>query len=391
MPAVAALPFVIIALLAVILVYATAYFGKAVIAILPTSGFPGIGLLRNLIATGIYVATSTIENLFAPIMIPIVNLITAPVAAVKLLVGSIESAISEAASSLRYIVTVSIPAVYRWAENYTNALINAVETYARSLAATLSHDMSVLYYRAVAVGDASVSAVKTYAVNGFAAVRTDLSTVYYDAIGVAAVATANVKTYAVNGFATARANTDDVYHKATAYTDATFGKVDGYVNQQVAAGLAVAETTAIHAAQILVTDVEHAATTAIAATWPDVVAGVTGAAGAIGGGLDDILAGLKGIDLAIPTDIAGIAAATGALAIPMLRYLEECGIPNCRNLSGLGRDLQALLNIVEDGSILALVVGLIADPAGAAQALDNDLSSLADDTIGAAKSLFGVG
>lgn len=388
---IAALPIAIAAVLAALLVYALLTFGKALVSIIPTSGFPGIKFVHNAVQYGVNTAANAVDYLLAPLMINAVNLVLAPVYMFERLIGSIESALAETASTIGWILTSKLPALLANAWSYTNTLVNALQSYVDALVHRINANLSTLYYRALAYADAAAAAVKAYAVSGIAALSRDLSILYYRALAYADAAAATVRAYAASGFAAVQRDLSVIYARATAYADAKVAALLGHVEQEVAAGVTAATTAAAQAAGVIATDIDHAAASAIAATWPDVIAGVQGAEGAIEGGLDDILAGLKGIDLTLPKDLAGVTAFTGALAIPMLRYLEQCGIPNCRNLSQLGRDLQALLGLVEDAAFLALIVGLISDPHGTAETLDNLLTPLADDTIGAAKTLLGVG
>jgi hypothetical protein len=71
-------------------------------------------------------------------------------------------------------------------------------------------------------------------------------------------------------------------------------------------------------------------------------------------------------------------------------YLRECGVPNCVNLSQLGKDLQALLGLVEDASFLALIVDLIHNPAEGADIVNTVFGPVLNDALSDAKELLSL-
>ncbi len=104
----------------------------------------------------------------------------------------------------------------------------------------------------------------------------------------------------------------------------------------------------------------------------------------------DITAWLKGISTTAATDIAGVTALSVATAGTLARYLERCGMPNCRNLSKIGRDLQDLFALIEGGSFLALIAYMISDPEGAAREAQSVLGPVVDDIGNGIRDLIGV-
>lgn len=150
----------------------------------------------------------------------------------------------------------------------------------------------------------------------------------------------------------------------------------------------VAATTAATAAVgVLGADIGKA----LADTWPDVITAADGAIAAAGTGLADVTDALRAIPRAVPTSVVEAIAAVTGVSVAATRLAEDCTIPNCRNLSGLGQDLLDLLGVLEDGAFLAMIAALVADPAGTSREVADVLTPIADTAIGAGKSLLGVG
>jgi len=130
---------------------------------------------------------------------------------------------------------------------------------------------------------------------------------------------------------------------------------------------AYANAAAAGAVGALVTDV----TTAVHGEWIAITDEVKALEGVIATDLPDIGALVRAIPRAVPIDIA--AAITGTMAIDrvLLRYLEKCGIPNCKNLGGFGNLLKDLINVAEGAALLGLLAQAVRDPEGTAAELDS--------------------
>jgi hypothetical protein len=115
-----------------------------------------------------------------------------------------------------------------------------------------------------------------------------------------------------------------------------------------------------------------------------------GAVDAAEGALTDVVAGVRAIAGANVTDLAGVGALAGATALTLTRFLRECGIPNCRNLGKVGRDLQGLFAFAEDGALLGLLAAMITDPAGTATEVENVLGPVARGAVTATRETIGV-
>lgn len=91
---------------------------------------------------------------------------------------------------------------------------------------------------------------------------------------------------------------------------------------------------------------------------------------------------LSDLFAAIPTAAPTTAAAAMAGNVAMLRSLmavtRSCTIPNCQNLSKLGRDVKAANGVMSDGTVMALLLGLIADPQAGATAVRDVVDPIID-------------
>jgi len=113
--------------------------------------------------------------------------------------------------------------------------------------------------------------------------------------------------------------------------------------------------------------VDIAASGALAGIWPILVTDVDTLVTEIPDALSDLRDLVARIPRAIPGDLADALAGLGVMALPMLRYLVECGIPLCRNLSGLSGLLDDLLSDAVDIALVALLGQAARHPSQAAR------------------------
>lgn len=154
---------------------------------------------------------------------------------------------------------------------------------------------------------------------------------------------------------------------AATFTHQVAADLLGDIDAGVARAEAFAATAATNAFGALVTDIDNAITAGLSAIWPDIATVIPELEGVIGTGDADILDALKRIDWTIPATLAGVASLVGVTSLTLARYLKDCGIPNCQNLSQLGQDLQAAIAVVDSAAFLEFIIELIHQPASAAQ------------------------
>jgi hypothetical protein len=103
----------------------------------------------------------------------------------------------------------------------------------------------------------------------------------------------------------------------------------------------------------------------------------------------DIAASLRNIPLTVPADIVGALTAVGAITIPLSTYVERCGIPMCKSLSGFGNELQALLGLVGDGALLAFIIEAATHPETAADDTQAIAMDIINPVVDAVKAIVG--
>ncbi len=149
---------------------------------------------------------------------------------------------------------------------------------------------------------------------------------------------------------------------------------------------AIALSTATAVVGIFSTDLGKVA----AAEWVKITDDVAALEGVIATDLPDIGALARAIPRAIPRELADVIA--GGLAVDALaiRYLRECGIPNCKNLHGFGKDLQRLFGLAEGAAFLGFLAYIITDPDGATRETEQVAGAILSDTIDGVRHLIGV-
>lgn len=391
MPAVAPMAAVLIALLALLLIYALEVFGKALAHLLPSfvPGIPGLNP-RSWIEAGVGLLQSAIRWIIGDVIRPAIGLFARPVIAVFGWIASIERFVVTAATEVGWIVNVAVPEALDAAKAYALRWARAAEAYAASLYHRAIAYVVEKYHAAIAYAHQLYVAAEHYAARKVAALESTALHWYHLATAAAAAAITTAETF-----------TKTYTHALTASLQASIDAVRATVTSELAVAERYADTavadlsravqdsigTAV-AGVITVVDVDSIA--GLASAWPGLIDDVDALAGVIATDLPDIGAAVRAIPRAIPTDLAAALTAVGAISIPMLRYMARCGVPNCRNLSQLGRDLSELAGAIEAGAFLALLVGLAADPIGTAHWLSDNVGGLASDAVHDARSLLGV-
>lgn len=381
---------IIAALLAMLVIWAYPVLRRITAAIVPNWHVPGFSSLRDAVLGLLDGAYSALSDALDATVYPVASFIMLPFELLADLFGRVTTAFATIRGILTLLVTVYLPltvktllhdvqvaiadaktdanAALATAIQYTKADLAAAEAYAHYYAVAAANTAAGLFHTAesdlakgLAAAEAFTLAAKVAAENYTNAQIAQLHGILSATVGITAGDVTNM-------------------------IDAAEKTINASVATAVAAAVKTAESAAGAGIGVITSDVEHV----VAAAWPDVIAAVDGAIAAAGTADVDIVNELKGISRTVPLDIAGAITGVLGLSIAATRYMEECGIPNCRNLSQLGKDLQDLLGLVEDASFLALFVEMIHNPAGGADLVVDTLGSLADDAIGTAKSMLGV-
>lgn len=382
--------FLAAALLALGLVLALDLFAHAVSNLFPAFSVPVLGSLRNHIIGAINGSIALVWNVCKGSYQYLVHLLNDPVAFFTRFINIIHGSIAELVATATWIKNTLIPSVIRTVTNAYVAADNRVQAWVTALVANVETDLRN--------GDLAVHNFTIAMIND---VEADARTLYADSIGYTKAVWGQVETDIANGDTSIRAwttaivgdvETDarNLYSQAIAYTNGAVAVVEGdavnlfkQAERDILNGITTAETAAISAINgSLVTDLPN--------VWPAVRDAIGDIDTAAAGAFTDVTDLLGNLDLSIPTSIAGTLATVLPITAALSKLAAECTIPNCRNLSQVGRDLQALFGIAEDAAFLALLAEIISDPAGAAQDALNVVVPVLDDTANAAKTLIGI-
>jgi len=222
--------------------------------------------------------------------------------------------------------------------DYTAQALQLAYAYT-SQALTLAYSNALtLYYGAIAYVDQRVSAILalTYAV---------YNTLYTDL--------ANLRT--------------QVYADIATVTTALGGSLAALERRLVA----LIEQYAAAAEKDAITVVDLAAAGSLTALWPGLITDVDGILSEIPQELTDIRDELASIPRALPVGLVDALAGLGALSIPMLRYLKECGVPMCRDLHGLTDLLGGLSTVATDAALVGIIIEAVHDPSAAAREIND--------------------
>lgn len=383
-------PAVVIALMAVLILLGSQNLAKWIGSVIP-SNLPLIGSwLHN---TVVSLAESTVAGITAVLDVtvsPLLSVIEAPLNAVRTLFDDAYNTVHDLYQTVAHVTKITVPWVIATAQAYTLAKVAAAtSTLGRLIDAARAYALAL------------ATKAEQYAADAVHAAKTDLLSVidtYVAKLGVAidgvrlwagAEITA-ARAYAAGLVTTAVSDLTGLLEQLRASTAAAITAVTGLLHTEIAATIRTAETLAADAQAAAIKAVDVEVPHALAGVWTDVLDGVDGAVTAGAGAFDDVLGDLAKLARAVPADVAAATAVTGALAVTVTRYLERCGIPNCRNLSGFGSELQAILGLVGDAAFFALIIELIEHPSDGARTVETLFTGAIDDTLATWRQLVGA-
>jgi hypothetical protein len=378
------------ACVAILVLLAAGYLVRMIAAVIPRN-LPVIGsrIYDWIVSLGNF-AFESVRGLMDAAVAPIHKILAYPVMAISRLFDVAIAAVGELTSAVRYIRTAVILYWYHRALLGASRLVNAAKAalyasialsrriaaagieaarhYASALVSTLQHQLGLAIHRLEAGLTAAINLTRALATAGILGAR-------HYAAGLVAVATA--------ALSVAIRNVDAFAHAAYRDTLGRLVQLTIYLEHYAinAAKAAVNESTAVLDLSIY---------TGLVDVWQAVDAETAALAGGIAIDFPDILAGIRAIPRAIPRDAATAIEATAALSIPMLRYLRQCGLGNCRNLGELGKALRDLELLIDSAGMLEFIAEFVHDPQGAAQAVDDEFHSLTDDLSSGLLHLVGL-
>lgn len=385
-----AIEVIITALMAILLTYALELFARAVAQLVPGFSIPGLGSLRDKINQGITSAIDAVRSIVSSSLAPMVNLFRDSVIFFQGMYNIIYSTINEVVTTGSWIINTGLPRIYQLSVGYTNSMYNQSIAFTLSAAGQIRSYAESLYNQAIAHANDLYNQVHAFAIAEATAawnhaddlarqITGNTAALYQQAIGYTNSMYNKAIGYAQNAATLAWNHADDLARQITATTAGLFAQSLAHAT----AAAAAAEVDAIAAVTgPLITD--------LPGIWPGLVDSIDGVIDTAAGDFTDAIAGIKGLDLTIPISIGGALAVTIPAISALTRLANDCTIPNCRNLSQVGRDLQALFSLVEDGLLFAFIAELVHDPAGGVSLVEDTLGELANEAVNVGKTLIGV-
>ena len=357
---------------------------------LPDWRIPGLGSLRSSFVNGAQGAISGLEGWLDATLGSLASLISHPLFVLMRLFQDAAAGIESAAMAVGHTIDTVVPRAMHVAIGWAASVVNDARAYAHNIAAEISGGVSRTVEADYVTLDKAVKDARTYAHNyaDGAAAKVQASV---DSLGrTLSQDVAKTDAYATAAVRTLQATLGTELAAMAATVEGTVSGTVGAVVGQVKQLAGEVQSLAASAPSNLLGQVDSAAVAAVAGLWPDITTAVDGAISAAGTADGDIRAALGDVSAAIPTNLVGVLAGVGTISLAMTRYLQDCGIPNCRNLSGFGQELQSLLGFVEDAALLGLITYMVTDPKDAAADINNGLTGLASGVVSDARTLFGV-
>jgi hypothetical protein len=365
--AVGAIGAVVAALLALLILYGISALARVVGNLAPDWSIPGLGNIRTHIVGAAQAALRGTAHFLDAAAGAAAGWVLAPWHVIRVFMDKVASLANQT-----YFLGVRL-----W--HYTQHVYNLAIAYAAAKALAGIHFAEHVYNLAIA----------------YAAARALAGIHFAEHVYNLAIAYAAAKALAVTHFAQHVYNAAIAYAAAKALAVTHFAQhVYNVTHAEIADALAIAKhyagavalSTATTVVGIFSTDLGKVA----AAEWVKITDEVAALEGVIATDLPDIGALARAIPRAVPIELADVLA--GGLAVDRLalRYLRECGIPNCKNLGGFGRLLQDLIGAVETGAILVLIEEAARHPEATAHLVDELIGGPVREAAHTFRSLAGV-
>lgn len=388
--ALGALEPIIIALMALLLYLSFRVLLRAVGGALPNWHIPGFSSLRDWVLGFVESAYTDVKNWVDPYIHAVAQVISYPVTFFRTLYANISKIGHAIYGTIAFIVLVKIPALYRDVTSYTQRLYNqaiayvvhaiaSVQAYALTLYRQAIGWADQLYNRAFALIQSLRLALTAYAVALYRQAISWADQLYNRAFALIQVARAAVAAYALA-----------LFRQALAYVDSRIAWLGVHVEQLYHQAISYADAAAKAAAMALLGTLNGAASIAIAQIWPILVTDIDKLADTAAADFTDVVTDLRSATRAIPRDLVGAATLATTLTIPLIKMVERCVIPNCRNLSQFGKDLQDILGLVGGFELAGLLAEMAHNPQGAADEVHSILAGPVAAIAREVESLIGV-
>jgi hypothetical protein len=258
--------------------------------------------------------------------------------------------------------------LYGWAVSYVNQQVQRGFDY------TLA-----LYYQAVNTANSYLGLAYQYA-----------QTLYYGAISYAATEVSALRSLVYSYVSTLAGEIAALRQTMYAALGLVAQGLEAEIISAEAKLTALILQYAAAAEKDAITAVDLIGATALTDVWPNLITDVDGILAEIPQELIDIRDQIASIPRALPAGLLEALTALGALAIPLLRYLKDCGVPMCRDMHGLSDLLGGLAEAGTDAALFGIIALCVTDPHGAAREISDVAGPVAREAESLFKSLLGV-
>lgn len=290
--------------------------------------------------------------------------------------------LAEYARTIEHIATVQVPRLFDLARHEAAVLFDRLRHDAARWVAVARHETAVLFdglrhdtltwvNDVRLYVDRKAAAVAAEATGLFRTAEADIASARADARAFAIAETSALAAAVAVDLSTLQAQTADLFRTAEHDAAAGIAAAEAAASSALAAGL-----------KVTVTDIDTWGSQALQEAWPDASGDIDALRQVLGDAFPDVSsllqylagAGAAGLLGALIRSLAGTAALT--------RLASDCIVPNCENLSQLGKDLSELGSAVSAAAILGWLVFIATDPVAAA----DDTVTVADPFV---QAVFG--
>jgi len=290
---------------------------------------------------------------------------------------------------LQTLFTQTIPDAENRALNYAAGLVDKAEADASHLFTVAERDTAAAVTAAESRADTLYYKAETYAAGLVRAAESALSADIARAEQSAAAAVSALGHSLTTAISSVASAADNDLASLAGQTNTDVGRLASDIVSEVQRAEAIAATNLAAVQSGIYTDLTTWGDQAIADAWPNAAGDIAALRQSLGGDfpwLNDLAGALGGLGVA---GLAGalIRSLAGVNAITNLA--TDCIVPNCRNLSQFGADLQDLLGVASEAALLAWLIFLVADPQGWAQDMATVAAPVAAATTAATAALLG--
>lgn len=307
------------------------------------------------------------------------------------MMNAVGAAVYEIGGTIEHVITQVIPREAAIAWRYSNALywrlyhnannwVHDAIRYSETLYWRLYHTAVTWYHDAISYATVTGIRAERYALDLFRTAELDMRRAVDTAEAIALRDLRTAERVLSADISDAIARADDLFH--TAETDALreVNRAEVIASAQIAAATAG-----------IITDLETWGNQAVDVVWRDAAGDIDALRQVLGDAFPDIQSLLKFLEGAGAAGLIGALIRALAGSAVATRALKDCVIPNCKNLSQLGKDLSELSSVASAAALLGFLGFIAVDPVTAADDTVRVIDPFVNALFGPLASLISAG